>query len=49
MLEETLIRVSLRPVMADNRAELATDAVSASTSGGGRHWFWELELVNEGC
>ena len=32
--EETLLRVSIRPLMTDKRVELATEAVSAGTSGG---------------
>ena len=39
MSEETLLRVSLKPLMADKRAELAAEVVSAGTSGGGRHFF----------
>ena len=38
--EDNLLRVSLIPLMADKRAELATEVVSAGTSGGGRHYCW---------
>ena len=49
MLEETLIRVSLRPLMADKRAELATEVVSAGTSGGGRHCFGSCSMRVTRC
>ena len=49
MLEETLIRLSLRPLMADKRAELATEAVSAGTSGGGRHCCWGFPMRVARC
>ena len=47
--EETLLRVSLRPLMADKRAELATEAVSAGTSGGGRLWCWSWSMRVASC
>ena len=51
MLEETLIRVLLRPLMADKRAELATELVSAGTSGGMRHccWSWSMRVPRCAC
>ena len=51
MLEETLIRVLLRPLIADKRAELATELVSAGTSGGRRHccWSWLMRVARCAC
>ena len=51
MLEETLLRVSLRPLMADKRSELATEAVSAGKSGGGRQccWSWSMRVARCAC
>ena len=40
VLEETFLRALLIPLMEDKRDELATEAVSAGTSGGGRHCCW---------
>ena len=47
MSEETLLRVSLKPLLADKRDELATQVVSASTSVGGRHccWSWSMRVA----
>ena len=49
MLEETLLRVSIRPLMADKRAELATKAVSTGMSGGGRHCCWSCSMRVATC
>ena len=49
--EETLLRVLLRRLMADKSADLATEAVSAGTSGGGRHcgWSWSMRVARCAC
>ena len=49
MLEDTLIRVLLIPLMADKRSKLATEAVSAGTSGGGRHCFCNCSMRVARC
>ena len=51
MSEDTLLRVSLRPLMTDKRAKLATEAVSAGTIGGGRQcfWGWSMRVARCAC
>ena len=51
--KETFISVSLRGLMADKRAELATElatvAMSTGTSGGGRHCFCNCSMMVARC
>ena len=47
--EETLLKVLLIPLMADRRAKLATESVSAGKSGGKRHWCWSWSMRVARC
>ena len=49
--EETFLRVLLRPLITDKRAELATEAVFAGTSGGVRYccWSWLMRVARCAC
>ena len=53
MLKETFISVSLRGLMVDKRAELATElatvTVSTGMSGGGRHCFCNCSMRVARC
>ena len=51
MSEETFLRISLRPLMADKRAELETEAVSDGASVVGRHccWSWSMRVARCAC
>ena len=49
MSEETLLRVLLKSLMVDKRAELATEEVSAGTSGGGRRCFFSCSMRAARC